>query len=169
MCAAVDSALDDPGVEEALRKAARDQIDGHSDEIAKAISRHVRQAVVQQISKELGAFGPMLATAADAVVASAITPETTKQTLSALVESSDATRALSAIRPELSRLVREQCLPRIAGSLDIGGRISGAINKMDVEEFHQVVNEVAARHLGAIQVLGYILGAIAGAIMVALR
>ena len=169
VCAAVDSALDDPGVEEAIRKAARDQIEDHSAEIAKTVSRHVRQAVARQISEKLGAFGSMLAPAADAVVASAITPEATRQTLSALVESPDATRALSAIRPELSRLVREQCLPRIAGSLDIGGRISGAINEMDVEEFHQVVNEVAARHLGAIQVLGYILGAIAGAIMVALR
>ena len=43
------------------------------------------------------------------------------------------------------------------------------IDKMDVREFHQVVNEVAARHLGAIQVLGYLLGSIAGAVMVVLK
>ena len=33
---------------------------------------------------------------------------------------------------------------------------------MDVKEFHGMVNEVSAQHLGAIQVLGYILGALAG-------
>jgi uncharacterized membrane protein YheB (UPF0754 family) len=169
VCAAVGAALSDPHVAEAVREAAKRQIDAHGGEIAEAVSGHVRRAVSRQIAERLGPIGGMVAPVADAVVASAITPDAVATTLGGLIDSPDASRALDAIRPELERLVREQCLPRIYGSLNIGGRITDAIDKMDVEEFHQVVNEVAARHLGAIQVLGYILGAIAGAIMVALK
>ena len=169
ICAAVGRALSDPQVADAVRTAAKRQFEAHGEEIADALSRHVREAVARQVSARLGAMGAMLAPVADAVVASAITPEATTGTLAALVDSPDAERALDAIRPEIERLVREQCLPRIYGSLSIGERVTDAIDKMDVAEFHQVVNDVAARHLGAIQVLGYILGAVAGAVMVALK
>lgn len=169
VCAAVGTALSDPHVAEAVREAAKRQIDAHGGEIAEAVSVHVRRAVSRQIAERLGPIGGMVAPVADAVVASAIRPETVSSTLGGLIDSPDASRAFDAIRPEIERLVREQCLPRIYGSLNIGGRITEAIDKMDVEEFHQVVSEVAARHLGAIQVLGYILGAIAGAIMVMLK
>lgn len=47
------------------------------------------------------------------------------------------------------------------------GRIKTAVDAMDVKEFHGMVNEVAAQHLGAIQVLGYILGALDGALLLA--
>lgn len=44
--------------------------------------------------------------------------------------------------------------------LDIEGRIKTAVDAMDAKEFHCMVNEVAAQHLGTIQVLGYLLGAL---------
>lgn len=169
ICAAVNGALSDPQVAKSVRKAAKRQIEAHGGEIAEAITGHVRRAVSRQIAERLGPMGAVVAPVADAVIASAITPNAVASTLDGLIDSPDAFRALEAVRPEIERLVREQCLPRIYGSLNIGGRITVAIDKMDVEEFHQVVNEVAARHLGAIQVLGYILGAIAGAIAVALK
>ena len=40
---------------------------------------------------------------------------------------------------------------------------------MDVKEFHGMVNDVAAQHLGAIQVLGYLLGALAGGLLLLAR
>lgn len=169
VCAAVGMALSDPQVAEAARNAARRQFEAHGEEIADAVSGHVRKAVSRKIAERLGPMGSMVAPIADAVVASTITPDAVATTLGGLIDSPDASRALDSIRPEIERLVREQCLPRISRSLNIGGRVTDAIDRMDVEEFHQVVNEVAARHLGAIQVLGYILGAAAGAIMVALR
>lgn len=67
-------------------------------------------------------------------------------------------------QPELERLIRTEGLPSIMQKLDIEGRIKTAVDKMDVAEFHGMINEVAAQHLGAIQVLGYLLGAVAGAL-----
>lgn len=65
-------------------------------------------------------------------------------------------------QPELERLIRTEGMPFIIEKLDIQGRIRSAVDKMDVAEFHGMINEVAAQHLGAIQVLGYLLGAVAG-------
>ena len=169
ICAAVGAALSDPQVGIAVREAAKRQLVAHGGEIATAVAGHVRKAVSRQIAERLGPLGGAVAPVADAVIASAITPDAVATTLGGLIDSPDTPRALDAIRPEIERLVREQCLPRIYGSLNIGGRVADAIDKMDVEEFHQVVNDVAARHLGAIQVLGYILGSIAGAVMVILK
>jgi hypothetical protein len=36
---------------------------------------------------------------------------------------------------------------------------------MDMAEFHGMLNEIMAEHLGAIQVLGYVLGAVAGLLL----
>ena len=47
--------------------------------------------------------------------------------------------------------------------LDISRRIAEAVDKQDVKEFHSMINSIAAQHLGAIQVLGYFLGALVGA------
>lgn len=67
-------------------------------------------------------------------------------------------------QPEIERLIRTEGMPLIMEKLDIQGRIKSAVDKMDVAEFHGMINEVAAQHLGAIQVLGYLLGAAAGAL-----
>ncbi len=76
-----------------------------------------------------------------------------------------AASLLPGFRPELEGLIRAKGLPLIVAKLNIEGRIRTAVDGMDVEEFHGMVNEVAAQHLGAIQVLGYILGAIAGGLL----
>ena len=80
-----------------------------------------------------------------------------------------AASLLPKFRPELERLIREKGLPLIVERLDIQGRIKKAVDGMDVEEFHGMVNEVSAQHLGAIQVLGYILGALAGTLLLLAR
>ena len=68
-------------------------------------------------------------------------------------------------QPEIERLVRSEGIPLIMEKLNFQGRVRSAVDKMDVEEFHGMVNEIAAQHLGAIQVLGYLLGALAGGLM----
>ena len=55
----------------------------------------------------------------------------------------------------------------IAGKLRLAERVEEAINKQDMATFHQMLNGIAAQHLSAIQVLGYVLGAIVGAIQLA--
>ena len=50
----------------------------------------------------------------------------------------------------------------IAEKLCLSKRIEDAINKQDIEHFHKMLNDVAAQHLSAIQVLGYVLGAAVG-------
>ena len=55
----------------------------------------------------------------------------------------------------------------IAEKLCLSKRIEDAINNQDVERFHRMLNDIAAQHLSAIQVLGYILGAVVGLIQLA--
>ena len=52
----------------------------------------------------------------------------------------------------------------IVEKLDVRGRIRAAVDPMDMREFHDMINEVSAQHLGAIQVLGYGLGGVVGAV-----
>ncbi len=52
----------------------------------------------------------------------------------------------------------------IVQKLDIAHRVEDAVNKQDIEQFYGMVNSVVAQHLGAIQVLGYALGAVVGAL-----
>ena len=80
-----------------------------------------------------------------------------------------AASLIPRFRPELENLIRTKGLPLIVKKLDIEGRIKTAVDNMDVEEFHGMVNDVAAQHLGAIQVLGYLLGALAGALLLLAR
>lgn len=77
-----------------------------------------------------------------------------------------AASLIPRFRPELENLIRTKGLPLIIERLDIKRRVESAVNGMDMAEFHGMLNQVMAEHLGAIQVLGYLLGAIAGLILV---
>lgn len=50
----------------------------------------------------------------------------------------------------------------IVEMLDLNNRIEQSIAEQNVREFHAMINRVAAEHLGMIQILGYVLGAIIG-------
>lgn len=52
----------------------------------------------------------------------------------------------------------------ILSELRIAERVEAAINKQSVREFHEMLDRLAAQHLSAIQVLGYVLGAVVGAL-----
>ena len=52
----------------------------------------------------------------------------------------------------------------------VGGGVNkevDAVRKQDVREFHTMINNLAAKHLVAIQVLGYALGILVGLVQVA--
>ena len=69
---------------------------------------------------------------------------------------------LPAAEPKIKEFIESQ-KDTIVQTLDIRNRISQAIDRQDVKEFHDMINSVAAEHLGAIQVLGFVLGAVIGA------
>ncbi len=67
--------------------------------------------------------------------------------------------------PTLARMLSDYITEHrqdIIDNLKLSERIETAINNQDVRQFHRMVNEISAEHLGAIQVLGFILGLLAG-------
>jgi uncharacterized membrane protein YheB (UPF0754 family) len=53
----------------------------------------------------------------------------------------------------------------VAEKFDISSRVRDAINELEIEDVHGMVNKVSGNELGAIQVLGFVLGGIAGCLM----
>ena len=75
-------------------------------------------------------------------------------------------KAIPAIRPGIERMIRDIGTKAIVEKIDIEGRVKAAVDAMGMAEFHGMLNQIMAEHLGAIQVLGYVLGAVAGFILV---
>lgn len=71
-------------------------------------------------------------------------------------------KLIPEIRPSLEVWLKGPGKDLVLSKLNLSERIETAIDKLSVEEFHERVNTIAAQHLGAIQVLGYFLGAIVG-------
>ncbi len=67
--------------------------------------------------------------------------------------------------PHIEALIKEKGMPLILAKINLQGRLQTAVDAMDMKEFHDMVGKVSAKHLGAIQVLGYILGALAGGLL----
>ncbi len=83
---------------------------------------------------------------------------------------SDATwewvaKAIPAVRPGIEKMIRDIGTNAIIEKLNVEGRVKTAVDGMDMAEFHGMLNEIMAEHLGAIQVLGYVLGAVAGLLL----
>ena len=70
---------------------------------------------------------------------------------------------LPGAEPQIEAFIKTTGKTVIMEKLDISRRIAEAVDKQDVKEFHSMINSIAAQHLGAIQVLGYFLGALVGA------
>lgn len=71
-------------------------------------------------------------------------------------------KLMPAVREPLEIWLRGSGKDLVLAKLNLSERISSAVNLLSVEQFHERVNTIAAQHLGAIQVLGYFLGAIVG-------
>jgi uncharacterized membrane protein YheB (UPF0754 family) len=66
----------------------------------------------------------------------------------------------------VERGIRDIGTKAIVEKLDVQGRVKAAVDGMDMAEFHAMLNRILSEHLGAIQVLGYLLGAVAGLLLV---
>lgn len=65
------------------------------------------------------------------------------------------------LKPMIETAVSENT-PKILENIELGKIIADQIEKQDAAEFHQMIDDVAAEHLGAIQVLGFFLGGLIG-------
>ena len=74
------------------------------------------------------------------------------------------TRFIPSIKPSIESFVRAR-VPDALEKINFKELIAEEIEKFDPREFHELVNSVAAENLGAIQVLGFILGGLIGALM----
>ena len=165
ICDAACSALRDPELGTSLKTAMKAGIERQGDKIATAVSTAVKASFHKQIAEKFGAMSLMLIPIGDSVIDASVTAENTERTLKSLLDSPDMAKVVWGFLPEVEKMIRERGVGEIAGKLRIAERITTAVREMNVEEFHGVVDNVAAQHLGAIQVLGYFLGAIAGATM----
>ena len=114
--------------------------------------------------------------------------------LSAIKRDGEIGGTLTALRDELAgklldfledelvwRIIREQILPgvrvflqlqisrnrdAIIGGLDLPGHIRKSILDLKPEKVHKLVNEVSGEELGMIQLLGFVLGGLAGFLLV---
>ncbi len=71
--------------------------------------------------------------------------------------------ALPSLRDRLKNYIAEHGDAMLA-SFDLPGRIESAVNAQSMKEFHAMLDRLMAQHLSAIQVLGYVLGAVVGAL-----
>ena len=73
---------------------------------------------------------------------------------------------LPVIRTQVDHYLRREGREAILRKLDLGGRIERAVAAQDVRRFHRMILRVSGEHLLAIQVLGFFLGMLAGAVLV---
>ena len=74
----------------------------------------------------------------------------------------DMLSLLPQVQQHLNYWLRNNGKRLVIEKLDLSRRIENSIREQDVREFHAMINAVAAEHLGAIQVLGYVLGFVIG-------
>ena len=75
---------------------------------------------------------------------------------------------LPSAQTHIETFVREKT-PVFLAKIDLRQIIVDSIQGQNMREFHQMVNDVTAEHLGAIQVLGYFLGALVGLLQLLTR
>jgi len=73
-------------------------------------------------------------------------------------------KLLPTMMPVIDKMLREKGHAVVMGKLRLAERVSEAIDRQDTRQFYEMINTLAAQHLGAIQVLGYLLGGIIGAL-----
>ncbi|MBR6059418.1 MAG: DUF445 family protein [Victivallales bacterium] len=73
-------------------------------------------------------------------------------------------KLLPTMLPVVENVVREKGHDMVMNKLRLAERVSQAVDRQDTRQFYDMINALAAQHLGAIQVLGYLLGGIIGAL-----
>ena len=73
-------------------------------------------------------------------------------------------KLLPTMLPLIDSMLREKGHDMVVNKLRLAERVSQAVDRQDTRQFYEMINTLAAQHLGAIQVLGYLLGGIIGAL-----
>ena len=73
-------------------------------------------------------------------------------------------KLLPTMLPVVENVVREKGHDMVMNKLRLAERVSQAVDRQDTRQFYDMINALAAQHLGAIQVLGYLRGGIIGAL-----
>ena len=76
-----------------------------------------------------------------------------------------AEQGTPSVQPYAMAWLEGEGVDVIKEHFDVAGRAESAIKGMELPKVHEMINDASARHLGAIQVLGYILGLIAGGLL----
>ena len=71
------------------------------------------------------------------------------------------------LEPQLLALANGPIKDKILAKLDLANRVANAVRNQDVCEFHTMINNLAAQHLVAVQVLGWVLGLVVGILQLA--
>lgn len=74
-------------------------------------------------------------------------------------------KAIPKLKKRLELWLKDKGRDMIIENFDIEEKIIKAVDKQDVREFQEMIDKVASEHLGAIQVLGFILGLFAGVLL----
>lgn len=69
---------------------------------------------------------------------------------------------IPSMKIQLEQLIKGEGKDKVIEKLDLAARVAASVEKQEVKEFHDMINSIAAQHLGAIQVLGYFLGLLIG-------
>lgn len=75
---------------------------------------------------------------------------------------------LPAVREKIEELIRLEGKDLVLKKLDLNNRISKEIDRLEMDKFHAIINDVAAENLGAIQVIGWVLGLVIGLVQLIL-
>jgi uncharacterized membrane protein YheB (UPF0754 family) len=77
-----------------------------------------------------------------------------------------AEEAIPTARPHIVQWLEAEGSHLFAARFDVAGRVQEAILELRVEDVHRMVDDVSGSELGAIQVLGFVLGAATGLVMI---
>jgi len=79
-----------------------------------------------------------------------------------------ADEGLPAAKPHIMAWIQNDAHDIIGRRFNVAGRVAAAITQMDVEMVHRMADNISSEQLGAIQVLGFIIGFAAGTPLVLL-
>lgn len=141
------------------REALGRVIDELPGRMAEGLSRPDAEAGFAAMRDALSEkFGPMIGERVEAGLPGWVESMTASDSFWKWVDE----EALPKIKPMVLDWIGGETLDGVGKKFDVAGRVRKAVDEMNVETVHEMVDTVAAEQLGAIQVLGFVLGLIAG-------
>ncbi|MCR5359464.1 MAG: DUF445 family protein [Thermoguttaceae bacterium] len=160
LCSCVSDSLES----EEIRREAAEQITAYLREKAKeVIAAQIDKIPQTPVRKRWGRLVSPITRVYDSLRGNAADMADWVLDSPKMVEWIDS-RFIPSIKPSIESFVRGH-VPDALEKIDFAALIAEEIEKFEPREFHELVNSVAAENLGAIQVLGFILGGLIGVLM----